>query len=248
MKRAFDFSAALAGLIALAPLLALVAIAVWLEDGHSPWFFARRMARAGSRGGPYFRMVKFRTMIPDAWQSGVSSTASGDRRITRVGALLRRAKLDELPQLWNVVAGDMSLVGPRPQGEADAALYTTDERRMLEALPGVTDPASIVFADEGQILWGVADPDLLYNQLIRPWKSRLALLYLERRTMGSDIRIILLTLVGAVARERALRGVGRILESWNADPRLVRLASRKAPLTPYPPPGATAIVREYRAA
>ena len=128
-------------------------------------------------------MLKFRTMIPDAWKSGVNSTAAGDRRITRVGALLRKAKLDELPQLWNVLKGDMSLVGPRPQVRAETDLYTSEERRMHSIRPGVTDLASIVFADEGEILAGSADPDLLYNQIIRPWKSRLALLYVDRRTL-----------------------------------------------------------------
>ncbi len=106
-------------------------------------------------------MIKFRTMLPDAWKSGVSSTALGDRRITRVGKLLRGAKLDELPQLWNVLTGDMSLVGPRPQVEPDAALYTAEEQRLFDVRPGMTDLASLVFADEGEILAGSQDPDLL---------------------------------------------------------------------------------------
>src|SRR6185436_12633765 len=98
MKRAFDFVAALSGLILLSPFLVLIAVAVWLEDRHSPWFRGVRVGRGGRR----FRMLKLRTMVPDAWKSGVSSTACGDRRITRVGRIQRRAKLDELPQLWNV--------------------------------------------------------------------------------------------------------------------------------------------------
>ena len=139
------------------PAARLIALAVWLEDRRSPWFRGVRVGRGGRR----FRMVKFRTMIPDAWKSGVSSTACGDRRITRVGKILRRAKLDELPQLWNVLTGDMSLVGPRPQVEPDAALYTAEERRLFDVRPGITDLASIVFADEGEILAGSADPDLV---------------------------------------------------------------------------------------
>src|ERR1700733_3786825 len=167
MKRLFDFLTALIALTLLAPFLAAIALAIWLEDRKSPFFFALRVAR----GGGDFRMVKFRTMIPGAWKSGVNSTASGDARITRIGSYLRKGKLDELPQLWNVLAGDMSLVGPRPQVRADVNLYTSEERRMLRARPGITDLASVAFADEGEILSGSADPDLLYNQLIRPWKS-----------------------------------------------------------------------------
>ncbi|HSP67114.1 MAG TPA: sugar transferase, partial [Bryobacteraceae bacterium] len=145
MKRSFDVVASFCGLLVLLPALALIAALVWLGDGKSPWFRGVRVGRDGRR----FRMVKFRTMIPDAWKSGVSSTGSRDRRITRVGKLLRRAKLDELPQLWNVLIGDMSLVGPRPQVEADAALYSGEESRLLEVRPGITDLASIVFSDEG---------------------------------------------------------------------------------------------------
>jgi lipopolysaccharide/colanic/teichoic acid biosynthesis glycosyltransferase len=184
-------------------------------------------------------------MIPDAWRSGVSSTACGDRRITRVGRLLRRAKLDELPQLWNVLTGDMSLVGPRPQVEPDAALYTRAERRLFELRPGVTDLASIVFADEGEILAGSADPDLTYNQIIRPWKSRLGLLYVERQSLVGDLKILGLTFLTAISRKRALAGVVRLLDSWDGDPLLRRMAQRREPLLPWPPPGAERIVEEY---
>ncbi len=200
-KRAFDFVSALCGLAILSPLLGLIALAVWLEDRRSPWFRGVRVGRGGRR----FRMLKFRTMIPDAWKSGVSSTAAGDRRITRVGKRLRRAKLDELPQLWNVLIGDMSLVGPRPQVEPDAALYTGRERRLLDVRPGVTDLASIVFADEAEILAGAADPDLAYNQIIRPWKSRLGLLYIERQSLVDDLRILGLTLRGRDLAEKSAR-------------------------------------------
>src|SRR5258708_666548 len=117
MKRVLDCAVALAALLILAPLLAAVALVVWIEDRRSPLFLGRRVAR----GGGEFRMIKFRTRMPDAWKSGVNSPAAGDARITRAGKWLRRTKLDELPQLWNVLTGDMSLVGPRPQVPADAA-------------------------------------------------------------------------------------------------------------------------------
>ncbi|HTD42896.1 MAG TPA: sugar transferase, partial [Bryobacteraceae bacterium] len=123
MKRAVEAAVAALGLLILSPLLAAIALMVWLEDRRSPWFRGVRVAR----GGGSFRMLKFRSMHPDAWKTGVNSTAEDDGRITRVGAWLRRAKLDELPQLWNVLRGEMSLVGPRPQVPADAALYTREE-------------------------------------------------------------------------------------------------------------------------
>jgi lipopolysaccharide/colanic/teichoic acid biosynthesis glycosyltransferase len=159
--------------------------------------------------------------------------------------LVRKYKLDELIQLWNVLKGDMSFVGPRPQVETDASMYTADERRMLEVRPGITDLASIVFADEGEILRGSEDPDLLYNQIVRPWKSRLALLYVEHHTFLADLWIIMLTAVALVSRSAALRGVQRMLGSWGADEIVRAVARRDRPLIPYPPPGAFEIVTEY---
>ena len=241
MKRTLDVLGALCGLLILFPLLAVIATAVWLEDRRSPWFRGVRVGRGGRR----FKMLKFRSMVPDAWKSGVSSTAFGDRRITHVGRFLRRVKLDELPQLWNVLIGDMSLVGPRPQVEADAGLYSGEERRLFEIRPGMTDLASIVFADEGEVLEDAADPDLSYNQMVRPWKSRLGLLYRDRRSLRSDIRILGLTLLAGISRERALAGVQSLLLGWDADPLLRRMALRRESLLAWPPPGMRSVVRQY---
>jgi lipopolysaccharide/colanic/teichoic acid biosynthesis glycosyltransferase len=243
MKRTFDFLTSLTALLLLAPFLAAIALAIWLDDRKSPFFFALRVAR----GGGDFRMVKFRTMIPNAWKSGVNSTASGDARITRIGKFLRKGKLDELPQLWNVLTGDMSLVGPRPQVRADVNLYTAQESLMLEARPGITDLASIVFADEGEILAGSADPDLLYNQIIRPWKSRLILLYLQNRSFSRDLEILWTTALALFSRPRALRAVTLILDAFGAGEKLKTMAARGAPLEPCPPPGSETIVRQYGA-
>ena len=244
MKRTFDVLAALLALTFLAPLLVAVALAIWLYDRRSPFFFAPRVAR----GGGEFRMVKFRTMIPNAWTSGVNSTAAGDARITRIGRRLRHGKLDELPQFWNVLRGDMSLVGPRPQLGAEVALYTSQESRLLEARPGITDPASIVFADEGEILAGSADPDLLYSQIVRPWKSRLALLYLENQSFLLDLRILWITALALVSRPRALRSMTLLADALGAGETLKAVAGRKIPLGPYPPPGALGIVEHDRPA
>jgi len=175
IKRAFDILAASLGLLLCSPLLIAVMFAIWIQDRRSPFYIAPRAAR----GGGIFRMVKFRSMVVNADRIGGSSTAATDRRITPVGQFVRSYKLDELIQLWNVLKGEMSLVGPRPQVLSDAALYTSAEKRMLSVPPGVTDPASIVFSDEGEILKGSTNPDLRYSQIIRPWKSRLALAYIE---------------------------------------------------------------------
>ncbi len=234
MKRTFDFLIALIALTLLAPLLAAIAGAIFLDDRHSPFYFARRVAR----GGGDFRMVKFRTMTPDAWRSGVNSTSSGDSRLTSIGKLLRRTKLDELPQLWNVLVGEMSLVGPRPQVRPDVDLYTQEEARMLQARPGITDLASIVFADEGEILADSPDPDQLYNQIIRPWKSRLALLYLDHQSLSRDLEIIGITALALFSRSRALRATALLTDAFGADAKLKAMSSRQVPLEAYPPPGA----------
>ena len=241
MKRTFDFLTALIAFALLAPLLAAIALSIWLDDRRSPFFLAQRVAR----GGGDFRMVKFRTMIPDAWKSGVNSTAAGDARITFLGKRLRQYKLDELPQLWNVLLGDMALVGPRPQVRADASLYTRPELGMLEARPGITDPASIVFADEGEILQGSADPDLLYNQIVRPWKSRLSLLYLANQSFRRPLYPMASPRSRLYRGPRALRSLNRMLGSWGADEKLKEIAGRTAPLDAWPPPGAEQIVAQY---
>ena len=241
LKRAMDILAASAGLLLFSPLLLAVMLAIWLRDRQSPFYIAPRVAR----GGGTFRMVKFRSMVLNADKIGGSSTAATDRRITPVGQFVRAYKLDELMQLWNVLMGDMSLVGPRPQVLTDAGLYTEAERRMLTVRPGITDPASIVFSDEGDILKGSADPDLLYNQIIRPWKSRLALAYIDHRSLWIDLWLIILTVVAIVSKPTALRSLGSLLRGWKLDPLVIRMAARQEALFPYPPPGAQEIVNQY---
>jgi hypothetical protein len=124
----------------------------------------------------------------------------------------------------------------------EVAIYTQAEKRLLSVRPGITDVASIVFSDEGDILEGAADPDLLYNQIIRPWKSRLALFHLDHRSVSLDIHVIALTGVAILSRRRALSGVGRILRSLGAPPDLVLVAARSQPLRAAPPPGASSVV------
>ena len=233
-----DIAVSLVGLIMVSPVLLAAMVAVWWQDGYSPFYVAKR---AGLNGRP-FDMIKLRSMIKNADRTGVASTSANDNRITAVGHLIRRYKLDEITQLWNVLKGDMSLVGPRPNLPQAIALYTAEEKRLLSIRPGITDLASIVFSDEGEILKGSADPDLLYEQIIRPWKSRLGLIYVAKRSLILNIELIWLTLVAIVNKEAALRGINRILVAVNANPELVAVVRRDRDLPPYPPPGATQIV------
>src|ERR1700730_9961923 len=142
MKRLFDIVGASCGLLIASPVLLIVMFLIWWEDKHSPFYVA---ARVGKDGRP-FRMVKQRSMTVNADRTGVDSTAANDRRITPVGHFVRRFKLDELTQLWNVLFGDMSLVGPRPNVKREIDLYTSVERRLLQVKPGVTDISSILFS------------------------------------------------------------------------------------------------------
>lgn len=238
-KRIFDLACSTIGLLLLSPVFALVCVAVWIEDRHSPFYIGRRVGRGGST----FGMIKFRSMTPRADKSGVASTKADDPRVTRVGRVIRKLKLDEVSQLTNVFRGDMSLVGPRPQVEQDVALYTVVERSLLNAVPGITDFSSIIFSDEGEILRGHDDPDLRYNQVIRPWKSRLGLHYLSVRTIWLDFWVIVATLVSALSRPHALAMVSRMLETTGADDELIRISHRRDTLVPHPPPGADDIVQ-----
>jgi lipopolysaccharide/colanic/teichoic acid biosynthesis glycosyltransferase len=135
----------------------------------------------------------------------------------------------------------MSLVGPRPQVQRDVNLYTEEEYRLFSVKPGITDFASVVFADEGEILRGSDNPDLKYNQVIRPWKSRLGLFYADHHRLSVDGRLILLTVVAIFSRKRALAGVQRLLRSLDAPSELIRMAGRNEPLQPHAPPGAAEI-------
>ncbi len=237
MKRFFDICCAVIGLIIFSPVLIICMILVWFQDFHSPLYIARRVGK----NGKIFRMVKIRSMVVRAEKSGVHSTAADDARITNTGRMIRKYKLDELPQLWNVLCGDMSLVGPRPNVQSDVNLYTGAEVKLLDIRPGITDFSSIVFSDEGAILEDAEDPDLLYNQIIRPWKSRLGLVYVENNSLLIDLEIIVLTLLGSVSRQKALLGIVMILKKIGVKKELIQVASREKSLQPFPPPGANSV-------
>lgn len=186
-RRCFDAIFAAIVLIALAPLFALIALLILIEDGRPVLFVQQRVGR----GGRTFRMFKFRSMKNGS--PGRSITASGDPRVTRTGALLRKLKLDEFAQFFNVLKGDMSLCGPRPEVPRYVDLSDPLWRQVLEDRPGITDPASLVFRDEEQILGAANDPELAYRESILPEKLRISARYLRSRTPWSDLKLIYLT-------------------------------------------------------
>lgn len=190
-KRMFDIIAASIGLLLLSPVMA--AVAIWIKrDSTGPVFYQGR--RAG-RGGIPFYMLKFRSMVTDADQIGGPTTAGNDTRITPSGRFVRKYKLDELPQLINVVRGEMSLVGPRPEVVDKVEAYNWHERRILTLRPGITDWASIWNSDEGGVLAGAPDADDAYERVIRPGKIQLQLYYLKTRTFWADLKIIAATMI-----------------------------------------------------
>jgi lipopolysaccharide/colanic/teichoic acid biosynthesis glycosyltransferase len=201
-KRVMDVCGSLVGLVVLAPLFVLVGIAVavggWDGRGGSVFFAQERVGLRGVR----FRMWKFRTMVADAERRGAQLTVGADPRITRVGRWLRRLKLDELPQLFNVLRGEMSLVGPRPEVPRFVALYTDAQRAVLELVPGITDPASIRFRDEASELARAADPERCYIEEIMPEKIHLNLEYAKIATPWTDLLVVLST-IGLVAGGRS---------------------------------------------
>lgn len=190
-KRLFDLLLAGLGLLLLSPLF--IAVAAWIRlDTPGPVFF--RQQRVG-RYGAIFRIHKFRTMAHDPDDAGPQITVSADPRVTRAGVWLRRSKLDELPQLIDVLRGDMSLVGPRPEVPRYVALYSDEMKvRVLSVRPGITDPVSLEFADESERLALAADPEREYREVLLPAKLRAAAAYAAQATLWSDLLVLFRTL------------------------------------------------------
>lgn len=190
LKEVFDRTAALIGILTLWPVMLVTGILIALGmPGGSVLFRQQRVGRHGR----LFTMVKFRTMLPN--HSGSSVSVAGESRITPLGATLRRWKLDELPELWNVLKGDMSFVGPRPDVPGYADRLTGDDRRVLLLKPGITGPATLKYRDEEQLLSLQADPVAYNDRVIFPDKVRINLEYLENRSFARDLRIIIQTLL-----------------------------------------------------
>ena len=190
-KRAFDILVSVAGLIVLLPLLLLVATAIKLDSSGPVFFRQWRVGRKFRRFGIY----KFRTMIDDAFDRGLPITVGRDSRITRVGKILRKTKIDELPQLLNVLKGDMSLVGPRPEVPRYVELFRPDYEHILKVRPGLTDLASLKYSDEASILGQSTNPERDYVARLLPDKIRLAKEYIQRSSLLFDVKLIVETII-----------------------------------------------------
>jgi lipopolysaccharide/colanic/teichoic acid biosynthesis glycosyltransferase len=224
-------------ILILFPIILLVGLIVYMEDKNSPFYISKRV---GKDGKP-FSLYKFRSMVLNP-NPTVDSTSNNDLRITKVGRFIRRHKLDELPQLFNVMFGDMSLVGPRPNVQREVNQYTKAEMRLLEVKPGMTDFCSVIFSDLGIILAKHCDADLAYNQLVRHWKGQYGLFYVQKRTFLIDLVILFLTAVVLVSRDTALKLTHTYLKKIGAPNEIVEMSLRRTILVPLPPLGATQIV------
>ncbi len=200
-KRLFDIAISLLGLILLFPLMLFICLFIKKED-KGPILY--RGIRVG-KDGKLFNIYKFRTMVVDADKKGGPYTSDDDPRITKIGKVLRKYKLDEIPQLLNVLKGEMSIVGPRPEVSQEVATYSDEEKRILLVKPGMTDYASILFNNQGKILKGSSDPRQTYLEKIRPEKHRLALQYVDNNSFLVDLNIIIKT-VAIIIRTRAIKG------------------------------------------
>ena len=238
MTRIFDIFFSVFGLIIISPLILIFILLIYFQDKASPFYIAPRVGK----NKKIFYIIKLRSMKINADKTGVNSTSINDNRITKIGSIIRKYKLDEFTQLWNVLIGDMSLVGPRPNVLVDVNLYTNIENKLLEVKPGITDFSSIVFSDEGKILENKENPDLSYNQLIRPWKSRLGLIYIKHKSILLDLELIMFTVVALVSKPLALKWVVKKLEKFNVDQKIIEVAKRDKELYPFPPPGSDKIV------
>jgi lipopolysaccharide/colanic/teichoic acid biosynthesis glycosyltransferase len=202
-KRAFDIVVSACALTVLSPAMVLLGIGVRLDSPGPALFRHRRVGRHGRA----FNVLKFRTMVHRPDSSGPQVTTATDARITRLGALLRRTKLDELPQFLNVLAGDMSLVGPRPEVAHYVAMYPDAVRsEILALLPGMTDLASIEFRDEQELLAAAADPESTYIHEILPRKLELYLQYARQQTLWLDLKILFLTIAALFSRSGSKTG------------------------------------------
>lgn len=190
-KRIFDIVLSFMGIILLAPLLSALTVMVWASDRGRPFFLQERVGRAGRP----FRIIKFRSMRVGAERMGPSITGAQDTRITRLGRILRNWKLDELPQLFNVLKGDMSLVGPRPEVPRYVAFYTDEQRRVLAYRPGITDLATLKFRDEEGMLARAEDAEKFYREYCIPKKIELNMTYAANASVLRDIGLIIRTLL-----------------------------------------------------
>ena len=190
LKRLFDIVLSFISLIILTPAFIVFSIWIMLDSKGGACYRQYRVGRHGKE----FKMLKFRTMFIDSDQKGLLTVGDGDKRITRAGKFLRKYKLDEFPQLWNILIGEMSFIGPRPEVRKYVDLYTSEQLTVLNVRPGLTDYASLEYIDENKVLGESEDPEKTYVELIMPAKLQLNRKYIEEQSLGTDIKILIKTL------------------------------------------------------
>ncbi|GAB4366626.1 MAG: sugar transferase [Calditrichia bacterium] len=193
IKRIFDILFALVALVLLLPLMVLIAIAIYVTSPGPIFYGSPRVGQ----GGKVFKMTKFRTMIPNADKVGPLVTAGNDPRITKVGRYLRKLKWDELPTLWHVLIGDMSIVGPRPENPKSVGLYTEEQKKVLSVKPGITSLATLKYRREEEILENAHDLEAAYYQIMQD-KLSIELEYIKNRSFIYDLKIIFLTVIEVI--------------------------------------------------
>lgn len=193
-KRIFDFLFSILGLTIVSPILLLIAVLIKIDSKGDVFF---KQLRVGKFSEPFY-IYKFRTMVTDAEKLGKQITVGNDSRITKVGAFLRKYKLDELPQLINVFKGEMSFVGPRPEVPKYVKMYNVEQRSVLLVKPGITDLASLEYKEENEILGNVEEPEKYYIECIMPHKLNLNMQYINKANLISDIKIILNTIIKCI--------------------------------------------------
>ncbi len=197
-----------------------------MSDFSNPIYISDRVGKDSKK----FKLFKIRSMIKNASSTGVTSTSNNDNRITPLGKYIRKFKFDEILQLINVIIGDMSLVGPRPQIESEVKLYSDFEKELLSVKPGITDFSSIIFSDEGEILKNSSNPNKDYNDLIRPWKSKYGIFYIKHMSLKIDIILIFLTILSIFNRKLSLNLLSNILKKKDAEASLIEIAKRERSL------------------
>ena len=227
-------------IILISPIFLLTALLIYLQDRQHPFHIAPRVGKDGR----LFNMIKLRSMVKNGDAFNVAITANDDQRITWIGKWVRHLKLDEFGQLMNVIKGDMALVGPRPQMLCEVERYTDIERTMLHMKPGITDISSIVFADQGDIFDGDPNPSLTYNRVMRPWKSRLAILYMANRSFKLDMCLLFFTFTNIFARRWTLKRLTAIVEKFEDCDVPKSIILRETALFPHPPPGSDKVVEK----
>ncbi len=213
-------------LIIFLPFIMIFLLSIFLSDFSNPIYISDRVGKDFKK----FKLFKIRSMIKNASSTGVTSTSNNDNRITPLGKYIRKFKFDEILQLINVIIGDMSLVGPRPQIESEVKLYSDFEKGLLSVKPGITDFSSIIFSDEGEILKNSSNPNKDYNDLIRPWKSKYGIFYIKHMSLKIDIILIFLTILSIFNRKLSLNLLSNILKKKGAEASLIEIAKRERSL------------------